>query len=372
MTKRLIVTLAALAVILGAIFGWKAWQDYRQSQARGGAAPPATVTAIHAEALDWQPTLNAVGSLRAVNGVSVTTQLAGLVAEIHFKSGETVKKDELLVQLQDSPEQAKLASLKAQVAYAKSEYERDQRLQKSKSISEDQVQQARSHLDDLKAQAREQQATIDLKAIRAPFAGVAGIRQVDLGEYVSAGRKIVTLQALDPLLVEFSLPQGQIGQVHEGQTVTVSADAWPDRSFEGKVNAINPKVDQETRSVAVQAEVPNPVHELLPGMFVETQVQLPPRSGVVTLPETAISHNPYGDYVYVLQHPEGGGDGWVAHQVVVRTGATRGSQIEIRKGVKPGDYVVTTGQLKLHDGATVTVNNEIQPDNEKNPTPPDA
>ncbi|MGD8689813.1 MAG: efflux RND transporter periplasmic adaptor subunit [Gammaproteobacteria bacterium] len=371
MTKRLIVTLAALAVILGGIFGWKAWQSYRQSQTRGGGAPAATVTAKHAEALDWHPTLNAVGSLRAVNGVSVTTQLAGLVTELHFHSGQSVKKNDLLVQLQDAPERAKLASLQAKVEYARSEYARDQRLIKVKGVSQAQLQQAKSNLDDLRAQVKQQQATIDLKAIRAPFDGVVGIRQVDLGEFVNAGQKIVTLQALDPLLVEFSLPQGQVSKLHQGQDVTLDVDAWPGATFKGRISAINPEVDTSTRSVGVQARVPNPDHKLLPGMFVQTHVQLPARSGVVTLPETAVSYNPYGDYVYVLSHPKSG-KGWVAHQVVVKTGATRGSQIEIRKGVKPGDYVVTTGQLKLHDGSPVKVNNQIRPNDEKNPDVPDA
>lgn len=371
MIKRLIVTLVALAVILGGIFGWKAWQSYQKGQHRGGA-PAAAVTAKHARALDWQPTLNAVASLRAVNGVNVTTQLSGLVTGLHFQSGDQVKKGDLLVQLLDAPERAKLASLRAKIEYAKSDYARARRLIKVKGVSQAELQQAKSKLDDLKAQAQAQEATLDLKAIRAPFDGVVGIRQVDIGEFVSAGQKVVTLQSLDPLLVEFDLPQDQVSRVKAGQAVKLDADAWPKQQFGGKVQAIEPLVDKKTRSVSVEAKVPNPDHKLLPGMFVEAHVQLPARHDVVTLPKTAVSYNPYGDYVFVLKHPKDGGEGWVAHQVVVKTGATRGSQIEIRKGVKAGDYVVTTGQLKLHDGSKVKINNQIQPNDDKHPTPPDA
>lgn len=376
MIKRLIITLIALAVILGGIFGWKAWQARKMAEARKShGAPTPTVTAAHAKSLDWQPTLNATASLRAVNGVDVTTQLSGLVTALDFHSGDTVKKGDLLVQLQDAPERARLASLRARIAYAKSDYQRDRRLIRQKSISKADLQQAKSKLDDLKAQAQGQQAQLDMKAIRAPFDGIVGIRQVDLGQYVKAGQKVVTLQALNPLLVEFSLPQGDVSRVHKGQSVNVDVNAWPKDHFTGKITAVNPQVDKDTRSVAVQARVPNPDHKLLPGMFAQAHVKLPARHGVVTLPDTAVSYNPYGDYVYILKPSDkknGKKKTWTAHEVVVTTGATRGSQVAIRKGVKAGDYVVTTGQLKLHDGATVTVDNSVTPNDQKNPTPPDA
>ncbi|HET8552650.1 MAG TPA: efflux RND transporter periplasmic adaptor subunit [Gammaproteobacteria bacterium] len=362
MIKRMIIVIVALVVVFGGVIGFNAFKGYMIAQAMAKFAnPPQTVSAMKAPVLEWRPTLRAVGSLRAVQGVDVTTELGGLVAKIDFNSGDHVKAGDLLVQLDVSADKAQLQGLKAAAQLAETTYKRDEGLIKKRAISQSQLDQDLSRLKSARAAVVEQQATIAKKTIRAPFDGELGVRQVDLGQYVAPGTKIVTLQNLHPIYVEFSLPQQDVNDVHDAQPVTVTVNAYPNATFEGKVNAIDPKVDPQTRNFKLQAIIPNKDERLRPGMFADVQVSLPNHPKYVTLPQMAISYNPYGDFVWIVT-PKKGEDGKQAltvRQQFVQTGPTRGDQVAILKGVKPGEMVVTAGQIKLKKGTPVIINNSV-------------
>lgn len=372
MTKRMIIVIAGLVVVFGGVLGWNALKGHFIAEAMAKMAnPPQTVSAMKAPLLTWQPTLHAVGSLRAVQGVDVTTELGGLVAGIDFKSGDHVKAGDLLVQLDVSADKAQLQGLQAAAKLAEINYKRDETLIKKRAISQSQLEQDRSKLDSAKAAVVQQQAMIEKKTIRAPFSGELGVRQVDLGQYVAPGTEIVTLQNLQPVYVEFALPQQDINDVHRDQPVTLTVNAYPGIDFHGKINAIDPKIDPQTRNFNLQATIPNTDERLRPGMFAEVEVALPQHPQYVTLPQTAISYNPYGDFVYVLKETKGqnGKSVLTAHETFVTTGDTRGDQVAILKGIEAGDLVVTAGQLKLHEGTPVVVNNKVQPAFSPNPHP---
>jgi membrane fusion protein (multidrug efflux system) len=371
------IMLIGLAILFGAVFGWNALKNHFIAQAMAKMKNPAqTVATMVAKKSVWKPTLSAVGSLRAVQGVGVTTQVGGQVTKIDFHSGDKVKAGELLVQLDVSADRAQLDSLKAQAKLAQINYQRDKKLIGQRGVSQSQLDEARSQYRSAKAQVSQQQATIAHKTIRAPFAGRLGVRQVDLGQYVSAGDEIVTLQSLAPIYMEFSLPQQDIDKVHHGQPVTITVDAYPGIKFSGKVNAIEPKVNTQTRNFNLQALLPNKDKRLRPGMFASVSVELPKHPQYVTLPQAAISYNTYGDYVYIVKHSgkknEQGHPLLKVEQHVVKTGLTRGDQVAVLDGVKPGQVVVTAGQLKLKNGSPVKINNTVEPANNPSPTLPNS
>ena len=278
------------------------------------------------------------------------------------------------VNVDNASDLALLESLKATEQLAETTYKRDVQQRKANFISQAALDTDVANLRSAKARVAEQQALVDKKLIRAPFTGRLGVRVVDLGQYVAAGTKLVTLQALDPILVDFSVPQNQIGQVEPGQKVVLSSDALPGEHFEGSVSAIDSKVDPATRNVLVRASLPNPRHRLLPGMFANVEIRLAAAQRRLTLPQTAITFNPYGDTVFVIEDKGKGPDGkplQVASQRFVTVGPTRGDQIAVLSGVKEGETVVTAGQLKLRNGTPVIVNNSVQPSNEAAPTPKD-
>jgi membrane fusion protein (multidrug efflux system) len=372
MTKRMIIVIAGLVVVFGGVLGWNALKGHFIAEAMAKMANPAqTVSAMKAPLLTWQPTLHAVGSLRAVQGVDVTTEIGGLVADIKFKSGEHVKAGDLLVQLDVSADKAKLQGLEAAAKLAEINYKRDKTLIDKRAISQSQLEQDKSKLDSAKADVVQQKAMIAKKTIRAPFTGELGVRQVDLGQYVAPGTTIVTLQNLQPVYIDFTLPQQDINDVHRGQSVTVTVNAYPGVEFRGEINAIDPKVDPQTRNFNLQATIPNNEERLRPGMFAEVNVALPQHPQHVTLPQTAISYNPYGDFVYIVKEVKGkdGKATMTVHQQFVQTGDTRGDQVAILKGVTAGEMVVTAGQLKLHEGTPVVINNKVQPPFSPNPRP---
>jgi membrane fusion protein (multidrug efflux system) len=306
--------------------------------------------------------------------VDLAPEVSGTVKEIHFRSGQEIKEGALMLALDASNDQARLQSLKAAAELAEQTFKRDQQQFREKVISQATLDAATANLKSAKAQVDEQRALIDKKNIRAPFAGRLGIRNVDFGQYLNPGTKIVTLQALDPIFVDFYLPQKAISQIKTGDKVTVKTDSFPDLSFAGEISAINPRVNQGTRNVAVRARVHNPKHLLLPGMFVTTDIQIGVPQRHITLPQTAITFNPYGNTVFLIETQGKGKDGkpqLVAQQKFVTTGDTRGDQIAILKGVKPEDEVVTSGQIKLRNGTPVVINNDIQPTNNPAPTPKD-
>jgi membrane fusion protein, multidrug efflux system len=372
--KRMIVMLVIVGLVLGAIFVFegivvpKIMKGVIASQAN----PPQTVSDTVAQAQDWQPQLAAIGSLRAVRGADLSAQVGGIVSAIHFDSGADVQEGVVLVELLSADDRAKLDSLKAQAELARITYERDQRQFQAQAISKQVLDTDAQTLKADLAQVAEQQATVDYKTIKAPFAGHLGIRQVDVGQYLAPGTTIVTLQALDPIYVDFNLPQQALAQIAVGQSVNVTVDTFPGMKFPGKISAINSKVDLSSRNVQVRATLDNHDHKLLPGMFASVAIDVGAKHSYITLPQTAITYNPYGNTVYIVDNKgkdDKGQDQLVARQVFVTTGDVRGDQVAVIKGVNAGDTVVTGGQIKLRNGSPLKISNSVQPTDEANPTP---
>ncbi|HLQ25594.1 MAG TPA: efflux RND transporter periplasmic adaptor subunit [Acidiferrobacterales bacterium] len=375
MTKRMVIMLLIVGLLFGGIFGFQIFKAQKIKKfMAANKAPPATVTTTTADFQSWQPQLNAVGSLRAVRGVDMTTEIAGVVRSLHFKSGDNIQEGQLLVQLNADSDVAQLRALEAAAELAATVYQRDQAQYAVQAISKATLDSAAADLKSKKAQVDQQAALVAKKAIRAPFAGWLGISTVNPGQYMNPGDKIVTLQSIDPIYVDFSLPQQQLSRITIGQKVTAVTDTYPGQIFTGKTNAIDPKVDSNTRNVQIEAVVGNPKRELLPGMFASVNIDAGGVQRYLTLPQTAVSFNPYGATVYIVQETGKSADGkpiLTAKQSFVNTGATRGDQVAILSGVKAGDIVVTSGQLKLKNGAEIIINNKVQPSNDPAPKPID-
>jgi len=374
-TKRMIIMLAATALVLAAIFGFEAFRGIMIKRYMASFSnPPQTVSTAVAQVQPWQPMLESVGSLRAVNGADLSLEVAGIVDKIFFNSGDDVAAGTLLLQLRADDDIAHLHSLQATADLASSTYVRDQKQFKIQAVSQAALDIDAANLKNAQAQVAEQQAVVDKKFIHAPFAGHLGIRQVDIGQYLNAGTAIVTLQALDPIYVDFSLPQQALEQIAVGQSLTAKIDTYPDQSFAGTISAIDPKVDPDTRNIQVRATLANPDHKLLPGMYATVDISVGSPQNYVTLPQTAITYNPYGSTVYIVD--DGGTDAQgqpqlVARQSFVSTGQTRGDQVAVTAGVKNGETVVTSGQIKLRNGSRLIVNNSVTPTDNPNPQPVD-
>jgi membrane fusion protein (multidrug efflux system) len=369
--KRMIIMILGVILLVAGI-GLVVFRNIMQQIAQGAVPQPAVVvTAMKAAKQEWQPQLDAVGSLRAMRGVDVTTEIAGLVREIRFKSGDEVKAGAVLIQLNADSDLATLASLKAAADLARVTLTRDQAQLAAEAISQAQVDSDEADLKSKRAQAASQQATIDKKTIRAPFSGRLGITLVNPGQYLNPGDKVVTLQTIDPIYIDFNLPQQQISGVSVGQPVTVLSDAYIGQTFSGKVTAIDAKVDTATRNVQIEATVANPKKLLLPGMFGRAAVDSGEKQAYLTLPQTAVTYNPYGATVFVTADKKDakGNPQLQAQQVFITPGPTRGDQVAILKGVSEGAMVVTSGQLKLKNGAPLRIDNSVQPMNDQNPTP---
>ncbi len=346
------------------------------TMAKSGAfePPPTAVTTDVAQRTEWQPTLESVGTVTAVNGVTVSTDLAGIVRQIAFESGSKVREGDLLVHLDTTQEEAQLHSAEAQRDFAAVSLKRDKDLVEKHAISQ-------SDYDNADAVFRQNQASVDQfkaliarKTLRAPFDGVAGIRQVNLGQYLKEGDMVVTLQAFDPIYVNFSLPQQDLSKLIIGEPVQLRVDAFPDQIFNGTITAINSLVDQATRNVQVQATFKNSDFRLRPGMFAKVSVVLSERQNVVAIPATAIHYAPYGDSIFVvseLKDPQGKEYKGVKEQFI-KTGQTRGDMIAVVSGLKPGDEVVTSGVFRLKSGAHVKVNNQVKPGSDLAPNPADS
>jgi membrane fusion protein (multidrug efflux system) len=375
MTKRMLLMLVLVGLVFGGIFGFQAFKAHmiRKFMAAQGQ-PVQTVSTAKAAYGEWQPSFDAVGTLVAVRGADLAPEIAGIVTAIRFKSGDDVKAGAPLVDLNAAQEIAQLQALEASAQLAGINYARDAEQLKVKAVSQAVVDTDAANLKAARAQLANQQALIDKKRIRAPFAGRLGIRAVNLGQYVSAGTKLVTLQALDPIFVDFSVPQSLLGSIAVGQEVAAKSDAFPGERFDGKVTAIDAKVDPATRNATVRASLQNPQHRLLPGMFATVEVHTGTVQRYLTLPQAAISYNPYGDTVYVVDEQGKGPAGkpkLVAEQRFVTTGATRGDQVAVLSGIKEGDIVVTAGQIKLRNGSPIVINNALQPLNNPAPHPKD-
>ena len=378
MKKRMTIMLIVVGLLIGGVVGFNIFKGVMiQRFMASSPVPPATVSTTKADYQQWQPQLTAVGTLRAVRGVDVTTEIAGLVRSVDFKSGDEVKFGQVLTQLNADSDLAQLHSLEAAAELAATVYERDKAQVEAEVLSQAQLDNDAADLKSKRAQVAQQVATLDKKTIRAPFAGKLGISTVNPGQYLNPGDKLVTLQTIDPIYVDFYFPQQQLPQVAIGQEVAVTADAYPGTTFIGKVNAINPKVDSSTRNVEIEATVPNAKRLLLPGMFAAVKLNSGGEQRYLTLPQTAITYNPYGDTVFVVKRAEGKDEKkdekakptLVAQQVFVTTGPTRGDQVAILTGVEAGTEVVTSGGVKLKNGTPLIINNSIQPLNNPNPTP---
>jgi membrane fusion protein (multidrug efflux system) len=374
MIKRMVIMLVAVGVLFGAIFGYHAMKSAMMKKSMASfRPPPATVTAIKAEYQSWQPELKSVGTLRAVRGVEVTSEVSGLVATVFCKSGADAEEGQVLVKLNADSDIARLRSLQAEAELAKTVYERDKKQFEVQAISKATLDSDASDLKNKRALVTEQAALVDKKTIRAPFAGRLGISTVNPGQYINPGDKIVTLQALDSIYADFYLPQQELSRVSLGQAVIATTDTYPGRTFAGRITTVDPKVDPSTRNVLIEATFTNPDHRLLPGMYASVQVKAGAQQRYLTLPQTAVTFNPYGETVFVVETVKGpeGKPVFTVRQSFVTTGPTRGDQIAILKGVKEGDVVVTSGQIKLKNGSSVVINNAVSPTNEAAPMPKD-
>lgn len=354
---RLVAVLLFLGAILGGIFGWKQIQQQQQAAMQGPPPPPVVATARVA-AETWGPRLEAVGSLVAIQGIDVANEVPGLVREIKFESGHAVKAGEVLVQIDDAVDQADLLGLLAQRDLAQIKLKRLQSLLKDRSTSQSDYDEAKAQLDGAEAAVAAKRATIAKKRIVAPFAGRLGIRKVDLGDYLPAGSPIVPLNTLDPVYVDYSLPERELTQVSVGQAVSVTVAAYPGREFKGSISAIDSGVDVKTRNVQVRATLANADQALRPGMFAEVATLLPARDGVLTLPRTAITFAPYGSSVFLIEDKDGKPQ---VQRRPVTTGGAQGGRVEVLTGLADGDRVVVAGQVKLRNGQEVKIDDTVVP-----------
>ena len=365
MKKRMLIMLALVVLFIVSIGGVKAAQIRGAMAASAKFTPPPTaVTTVIVKKEQWHPALSAVGSLKAVNGVTVSTDLAGIVSQIAFQSGQTVKKGDLLVKLDSQQEEARLHSAEARRDLAKTNLERHRNLVKQGAVSQSAYDAAESEFRQAQAAVDDANALIARKAITAPFDGLLGIRQADLGQYLNVGAPIVPLQSVDPIFVEFSFPQQELGQITVGKKLHLQADGMTDEQFEGEITAIDSRVDEKTRNMMFQGTVNNPKHTLRPGMFVNVEVLLP-ETETLSIPASSVNYAPYGDSVFIVKQ----------HQVqeqFVKLGQSRGDQVSVVSGVKEGDEIVSSGVFKLRSGVPVRVNNSVQPGNDVNPTPPNS
>jgi membrane fusion protein (multidrug efflux system) len=372
MAKRMILMLTVTVLFLTGL-GFVKFKQIQTAIAQGASfqPPPEAVTTIVAKQEPWPATLSAIGTMAAVQGVTVSADLPGTVERIAFDSGKAVHAGDVLAQLDTRQERAQLAAVEAQRDLARLNFDRMQGLLNERVISRAEYDRASAEHKEAEARVGEIRATIERKTIRAPFSGVLGIRRVNLGQYVAGGDAVVPLQALHPIYVNFGVPQQEAGQVRVGRNVRLAAGDAAGVTFTGSVTAINAVVDEATRNVQVQATLANPEGKLRPGMFVQVEMVTGADHAVVALPASAISYAPYGDSVFVvtdLKGPNGQTYRGVRQQFV-KVGSARGDQIAVVSGVNPGDEVVTSGVFKLRNGAAVLVNNKVRPGNNPVPNP---
>ncbi|HET7892683.1 MAG TPA: efflux RND transporter periplasmic adaptor subunit [Candidatus Sulfotelmatobacter sp.] len=375
MAKRMILMLGVVLAVIGAL-GFMKFKQVETAIQVGASyqPPPEAVTSIVAQREQWSASMGVIGTMEAVHGVTVSADLPGVVEKILFESGESVHAGDVLVVLDTRQERAQLASLEAQSELARVNFGRQKQLVDAGVISRTEFDQATAQQKTTEANVAEIRATIERKTIRAPFSGTLGIRKVNLGQYLSAGSAVVPLQSLNPIYVDFGIPQQSARQVRVGGNLHVTSEDIAGHVFTGKVTALDSVVDETTRNIQVQATLANPEGKLRPGMFVQVDVGLGASRSVITLPASAINYAPYGNSVFVitdLKDPKGKTYRGVRQQFVKVEGS-RGDQVAVISGVNPGDEVVTSGVFKLRNGAAVTVNNKVQPGNNPAPKPEDS
>jgi membrane fusion protein, multidrug efflux system len=375
MLKRMLVMLAVVIALIAGL-GFVKYKQISAAMAQGAnyAPPPDAVTTIVAKRENWPSTLDVIGTAQAIQGVTVSADLPGTVTKINFESGQAVHVGDVLVELDTRQERAQLAAAEAQRDLARINFNRSKELVKQGVLAQTDYDNTFQAQKSAEAQVGEIQATIERKTIRAPFTGVLGLRQVNLGQYLAAGQAIVPLQSLNPIYVNFGVPQQIAPQVRSGRVLKVTSDDLPGTAFAGRVTAVDSVISEATRNIQVQSTLPNPSGKLRPGMFVQVQVVLGASRNVITLPASAINYAPYGDSVFVvtdLTDPKGKMYRGVRQQFVKVEGS-RGDQVAVVSGVDPGQEVVTSGVFKLRNGAAVTINNSVQPSNNPKPNPQDT
>ena len=372
-----IVLVSGVGVVVGGGLGFS-FQNWKSAMIKNvmskvAVPPPPTVSAAVATTEEWQREIEAVGSLRAVNGADLSFEVAGIIKDLRFNSGDDVAAGAILTTLRADDDVARLDALKATAGLSEITFQRDQEQFKIKAVSQATLDTDAANLKNANAQVAQQQAVVDKKTLRAPFAGHLGVRAVDIGQYINAGTTVVTLQALDPIYLDFFLPQQELTRVALDEAVTVTLDTYPDRQFTGTITAINPKVDSATRNVQIRATLQNADRRLLPGMYASVTIAAGKKQRYVTLPQTAVTYNPYGETVYVVDDKGKDADGkpqLFARQVFVTAGGRRGDQVAILKGIDDGATVVTAGQMKLRNGLQIVVDNTIRPLADANPSVP--
>ena len=368
---RMIIMLVIAAVLIGAVTWFHLFKDrmignYMKSMAN----PTQTVSTAKATLETWQPTVQALGTLRASQQASLGAPVGALVTGIHFRSGEQVRAGQALVDLDPAPLRAQLVQLQAQLHLAQLNLRRDRAQLAAHAVSQAVVDTDEATVQSDEAGIAAQKALLAQHLIAAPFSGRLGLRQVDLGQYLAPGGVAVTLQKLNPMLIDFDVPQKQIDLIHVGMKAELSTSAVPGKTFVGEVTAVEPQIDTSTRNLTVRARVANPGDELLPGVFASVTLQQGAPKQYITLPNAAVVYNPYGDTVYLVKDEGKGPDGkprLVAEQRFITTGPQRGDQVAVLKGLKPGDTVVTSGQLKLRNGTPLLINNSVQPGDSPDP-----
>jgi len=374
MVKPLVILILTVALVMGGIFAWQLFMGKMTQKYMGAmATAPQTVSTTIAAASSWQSRTQALGTLRAVRGADLAAQASGVVDKIHIESGAEVAAGAVLLALKPNDDPAKLAQLQAQAELASITLKRDQEQLEAQAVSQATVDTDASNLKAARAQVSAQQALIEEKVVRAPFAGRLGIRLVDEGQYLAAGTTVVTLQALDPIFIDFYVPQQALARLKVKQPVSATVDAYPGVPFTGNIASINSKVDAASRNVQVRASFANADRRLIPGMYANVDIDDGEPYTLVTLPQSAITYNPYGNTVYLVQKKGTDDKGKPILSVLqrfVKLGDTRGDQVAVKSGVAVGDEVVTGGQMKLRNGSPVVIDNTIVPNNDANPTPP--
>ena len=374
MERRMVIMLIGVFLLLGLIFAFNQLKTFMIKQYISGMGmPPQSVSTMVAKADVWQPKLTSVGSVRAYRGVDLSTEIGGLVVNVPVQSGVDVKEGDLLVKLNDASDVAQLNSLKALAELAKVINERDRQQLAIQAISKNTYDTSKADAKSKQAQVEAQTALVAKKNIKAPFSGRVGIVTINPGQYINPGDKLMTLQTLDPIFIDFNLPQSDAANIQVGQSITVTTDAFKNATFVGKITAVSPKVDTNTRNLQIEAQIDNPDKKVLPGMFANVNIDVGSQLSLITVPQTAVTYNPYGATVFIskdsAKKDKEGKTIFEAQQVFVTTGQTRGDQVSILKGLEEGVTVVTSGQLKLKNGSPLNINNTVQPTNLPDPKP---
>ncbi len=357
MIRRILFATGLVLLLLGSLFGYK-FHQINQTISQIKPPPPPVIAVAEVKQQSWSSSLSTIGNITAMAGVSVSNEVAGKITALHFESGQSVKAGQLLIDLDTATDEAELKGLQAEQQLAQIRYQRNAQMLDKHFVSRSDYDQSKATLEQTTAAVNAKQTLIAKKHIRAPFAGELAIRQVNLGQYLAPGSAIVDLQALTPIYVDFSIPERQLAQLSNGQKIQLTVQAFAEQLFAGEIIAISPEIDSNSRTLKVRALLPNADKRLRPGMFAQVQIDSGSALSVLTIPDTAISYNPYGNSVFLLQHAE---QGFTVQNRQIQTGQTREGRVEILSGLQAGDRVVSAGQLKLRNGMPVTIDAQPAP-----------